>query len=86
MNAFRYVARLRNEEDFSCMIGKFDDNAGNSIKIFMNENGTGLKYVIFDDIFCAKQEITFNADLLSSVDFENPDDKDIEELLRKLGE
>jgi len=84
MNEFRYIAELRDEEDYQYLIGKFDDDNGNSIKIFINENGTGEKILCFDDVFFAKEIIRINMELVSKFDFENFNDKDVEELIKQI--
>ena len=90
----RYVASLIDSEDYQYLIGVFDDDAGCSVKIFINDNNSAEKIIFFDDQVVSVEKFSTKVDFKNLINWElnskqenkNLLDKLIDDSLDKLGE
>jgi hypothetical protein len=82
--ALRYLASLQDREDFQYIIGVFDDEAGCSVKIFINDSNEAEKIIFFDDQVVAVEKFRTRVDFLNLIDWELASELEIKNLLGKL--
>jgi hypothetical protein len=82
--ALRYLAKLQDREDFQYLIGVFDDDAGCSVKMFINDNNSAEKIIFFDDQVVSVEKFTTKVDFKNLINWELNSKLEIKNLLDKL--
>ena len=80
----RYLAKLLDSEDHQYLIGVFDDDAGCSVRFFLNDNNSAEKIVSFDDQIVSVEKFTTKVNFKNLINWELNSKLGIKGLLDKL--